>query len=148
MEFDLEVTGGEWFQFFESHFSERGEIVYDDPAGDARVCIRSIMPFFEEVQGGKKKKFEWVLNTQTRAMERVGYYPEQTAEDIRREREDAYDYAITAWENFTVKGKLIECTRENKIKLMKVPVFDRFVARCFQLLSGAGVKQQEAEEKN
>mgnify|MGYP001389393951 FL=1 len=150
MIFDLDLSQGEWFRFFESRINEKGELVYDDPKPDAgRVCIRSIAPFLEQIQAKRKKKFEWVLNTATRSMERIGYFEEQSIEDQRKERDDLWDYAITDMEDFyDVKGALILCTRENRLKLMAHPVFDRFVARCLQIISASGVKTKEEAEKN
>jgi len=151
MIFDLDGTGsGEWFTFFESHINEKGEVTYDDPKeGAGKVCIRSIIPFIEERQAKRKRKFEFVLNPQVRSMERVGYFEEQPLVELKKEREDVWDYAITAIENFfDAKGNPILCTRENKIKLMAFPLFDRFMARCLQLLSEVGVKTKENEEKN
>lgn len=150
MVFDLDSSQGEWFRFFESRINERGEFIYDDPTPDAgRICIRSIGPFLDRIQAKRKRKFEWVLNPSTRSMERVGYYEDQTPEDLKKEREDIWDYAITGIEDFfDVKGDPILCTRENKVKLMTFPVFDRFVARCLQTLSASGVKTKEEAEKN
>jgi len=147
---NLDVNRGDWFTFCESRINEKGEVIFDDPKPDAgRVCIRSIAPILEEIQAGKKRKYEFILNSSTRSMERVGYFEEDTPETRKKEWGDVWDYAITDIENFFDQaGNPIECTRENKIKLMKVPVFDRFVARCLQVIAGAGVKIAEASEKN
>ena len=103
MIFDLNNSSqGEWFRFFESRIDEKGELVYDDPRPDAgRVCIRSIAPFVEKIQSKRKRKFEWVLNPSTRSMERVGYFDEQSPEELKKEREDMWDYAITGIEEFS-----------------------------------------------
>jgi hypothetical protein len=151
MLFDFEAAEGEWFPFFGSHIDPvTGEPVYEPTVEDAKVRIRSIAPFVEERFSKKKRTFEFVLNPKTRAMERVGFYPEQTAEEARAERDDLWDYAIVDFEGFkdSKTGEVIPCTRDNKLKLMKVPVFDRFVARCQQLLSSAGIKDREDAEKN
>jgi hypothetical protein len=147
IEFNLDTTEGEWFQFFGSHIDPNtGETVFEDPVSDARVQIRSIAPFLEERIANRKKTVEHVLNPKTRSMERISYYSELTPEQERAERDDVWDYVIVAFENFKDRktGMLIECTRENKLKLMKVPVFDRFVLRCLQLLTDA----REGVEKN
>ena len=82
-------------------------------------------------------------------MERIEYYPEMSAEEIKQEQYDTYDWTIQDFKGFMDKrtGKSIPCTRENKIKLMKVPVFDRFIARCQQLLSESGIQKEKAEIK-
>lgn len=151
MLFDLEATQGEWFQFFGSHIDPNtGDTIFEDPISDARVQIRSLVPFWEERLAKRKKSIEHVHNPKRGAMERISYYPELSFEEARAERDDAWDYAITGIENFkdSKTGELIACTRENKLKLMKVPVFDRFVARCLQLLASSGVKDKEDAEKN
>lgn len=147
---DFEANDGEWFTFVMSRIDDQGKVVYDDPLPDAgKVCVRSLVPFFEQRQAGRKKKYEFVHNPSTRAMERVGFIPEQTAEQAREEREDAWDYAIKDFENFNDKNKVpIPCTRENKLRLMKLPVFDRFIGRCLQMLAEQGVKVEEELRKN
>ena len=151
MIFDLDVVQqGDYFTFFESTVNERGEVTYLDPKPDAgRVRIRSLTPFIEMSQAGKKRKYEHVLNPSTRSMERISYIEDSTPDQAKKERDDLWDYAITDIENFfDAKGEPILCTRENKIRLMAVPVFDRFVARCLQVLAGAGVKTEEDLRKN
>ena len=151
MFFDLNSSQGEWFPFFSSHIDPvTGEPVYEEPEKDAKVQIRSIGPFIEERMAKRKKSVEHIYNPKTRAMERNTFFPDQTPEENKAERDDLWDYAITGIENFkdSKTGALITCTRENKLKLMKVPVFDRFVARCQQLLASSGVKVKEDAEKN
>jgi len=150
MYLDLDVQEqGEWFYFFGSHVDENtGEIVYEEPVKDAKAKIRSMAPFIEQRITGRKKQTEHIHNPKTRSMERISYYPELTTEEMKAEREDTWDYIITGLEGFRDKKtkKEIDCTRENKVKLMRLPVFDRFVARCLQILSASGV--QDAEIKN
>ena len=150
MLFDIDASQGEWFQFFTSRVDpDAGEIVYDDPVQDAKVQIRSMGPFFEERLVARKKVVEWRVNPKTKANERHSYYPELSYEEIRAEREDAWDYAITGLEGFQdAKTKeVLKCDRETKLKLMKNPVFDRFFAKCLQTLSEAGVSQREEQKK-
>lgn len=151
MEFNLDQSEGEWFAFFGSHVDlNTGEVVYEDPVSDARVQVRSIAPFIEERIAKRKRVVEHIYNPKTRSMERVSFFKEQTAEEVQAEINDLWDYAITALENFKDRktGELITCTRENKLKLMKVPVFDRFMARCQQLISDAGIEVKKEAEKN
>jgi len=149
MLFSLDNSQGEWFPFQNSHIDPlTGEPVFDDPVADAKVQIRSMTPFFEERIAKRKRQTEHVMNPKTRQMERIAFYAELSVEDAKAERDDAFDFAITGIENFkdAKTGTIITCTRENKLALMKVPVFDRFFARCQQLLSSSGVKEQV--EKN
>lgn len=150
--FDFEKQDeGDWFAFFTSHVDpESGKVVYDLPEeGAAKFRIRSLAPFWEERRKGRKKQHQMVLNTASRAMERVSYFEDLPEDKAAKENEDAWDYAITGIEDaFSSPGKQIECTRENKLRLVKMPAFARFIGRVFQLLNEAGVKQQESSEKN
>jgi hypothetical protein len=148
---DLNSQEGEWFPFQNSTIDpSTGEPVFDDPVNDARVQIRSMTPFFEERVALRKRGIERILNPKTRQMERITFYEDLTPEEAKAEREDAFDYAITNFEGFkdSRTKEVLACTRENKLALMRVPVFDRFFARCQQLLSSSGIKQQEELEKN
>lgn len=149
---DLEIQEeGEWFYYFGSHIDQAtGEVIYDDPVEDARVKIRSMMPFIEQRLAARKIQVEHVLNKKTRAMERNEYIPRLTGEELAKEQEDTWDYIIQGIEGFQDKKtkKEIKCTRENKIKLMKLPIFDRFIARCLEILSDSGVQAGEVETVN
>ncbi len=152
LEIDLDnQDDGTWFRYQDSHFDEKkGEFVFDPPASDARVKVRQIAKFLSDQLAKRKKASEMVLNPKTRRMERVAYYDDLTPGQERKELEDAYDYAIVDIENFKNKktGEVIACTRENKLALMKIPAFDRFLGRCFKVLSGFEQEQREEEEKN
>lgn len=149
MIFDIDQTEGEWFQFFNSTINPNtGEIEYDDPVQDARVQIRNIGPFFEERAAKRKREVDHVLNPKTKAMERISYTKELSYEEAKTERDDAYDYAIVAFEGFKDKtGKTIKCTRENKLKMMRVPVFDRFVGRCMAIQNENKIRLEQEEKK-
>ncbi len=152
--FEVDLTAqadGEWFQFQDSHFDQtRGEWIFDPPATDARVRVRRTDAFWKERNAKRKRVVEHVLNPKTHQMERLSYLEEQSAADAQASVDDAMDYAITGLENFKDKGsgKVIDCTRENKLALLRVPAFDRFIGRCFRLLEGAEAAQKEASEKN
>lgn len=151
MLFDLDESPGEWFQFFTSRIdTSTGETVYDDPEGPGRACIRSLAPFFDERRGKREKAVEHVVNPKTHALERIVFLKELSPKEEAQERDDMWDYAITGFEGFKnakTKEPLV-CNRETKLKLMKVPMFSRFVARCLELLANTGVAEKEEEEKN
>jgi hypothetical protein len=148
MLFDLTpLDEGEWFPFFTSRINEKGDVEYDEPKASAnRVRIRPLEPFFEKRRAGRKRKFEFVLNPQTRLMDRVGYYPDQSPEELKQEREDTWDYCITGVVD--AAGNTLPFSKEDKIAHMDHPVFNRFVARCLQLLASARVTAQEESVKN
>ena len=146
-----EETKGEWFNFFTSSIDPNtGDVKYDEPVKDARVCIRSMTPFIEERIAGRKKCVEHVYNPKTRGMERLSYSQELSFDEAKAERDDTWDYVITGIEGFKdAKTKeVMKCDRATKLKLMKNPVFDRFIARCMQLLANSGFEAKEEQEKN
>jgi len=152
MRFDLSgETQGEWFRFFKSEIKENGDITYLDPEPDAgRVRIRIAgADAIEGIRSQTRKVIkEFVLNPKTRAMERVEY-EDQTPEQKKKEGELIWDHAIQAWEGILDKdGNEIPCTTENKVKLMNIPQFARFVGRCLQIITGANAGTEEAATKN
>jgi hypothetical protein len=150
--FDLENTEqGDWFPFFNSRFDmQTGETVYDSPqVGAAEFRIRPLTSFYEERRKDRKKENKMVVNPQTRAMERVSYYPDLSPEEAQAERDDSFDFAITGMQGaFWTADQPIECTRENKIKLMKNAAFSRYFLRVQEMLSNSGAKAKEEAEKN
>lgn len=149
--FDIEETDGDWFDFFESKVDlNTGDVTYDDPIpGTGKVCFRPSRPLMMERIAKRKKESEFVLNPKTRSMERVEFYKSISFKESKKEQDDMTDYVIVDWKDlFDSKKNLIECTRENKLKLVKVPVFDRFMAKCMEIQMNADLKQVEKEEKN
>lgn len=152
MRFDLsDEVQGEWFAFFRSEIKEDGTVEYLDPEADAgKVCLRiADADCIERIQSQtRKKQAEFVRNPSTRAMERVVYF-DQTPAQEKKERELIWDWAIQDWKGIlNADGDPIPCTTENKLRLMNIPQFARFVGRCLQLITGANAKTSEAEVKN
>jgi hypothetical protein len=152
MRFDLSgETRGEWFKFFRSEISEKGDVAYLDPEDDAgKVCLRIATPeVIEEIQSQTRKKTaEFALNPKTRQMERVQYF-DQTPAQEKKERELIWDHAIQDWKGILdVNGNEVPCTLENKLRLMNNQQFARFVGRCLQLISGAASAAKEGAEGN
>jgi len=148
---DLDQTIGERFQFFTSSVDTvTGDILYDKPDGDGWVVLRSIQPFLEERIVQRKRVVEHVFNPKTRSMERVSDFAELTPLEIKKEQDNTWDYAIVDFGNFKDNrtGNTIICDRENKLRLMKVPVFERFIAQCLHLLSASKTVGKEEQEKN
>lgn len=148
---DLEIEKGEWFNFFSSHIDpDTKDIIYEEPVTEARVQIRSMMPFLEDRMAKRKRDVEHVIHPKTRAYVRIAFYPDPTPEQVQAEKDDTWDYVITGWENIkdSKTKELIPCTRENKLKLMRLPVFDRFIAKCVEIIDGSKAVTKEAIEKN
>ena len=65
------------------------------------------------------------------------------------ERESLWDHCIVDFVNFKDKtGTVIECTKPNKIKLMKNPMFMRFFNKCLKDLSSSSGAVLKAETEN
>ncbi len=68
--------------------------------------------------------------------------------DEELQNELFWDCAIVNFENFTNKGVLIPCTKENKVLLMTNSKFANFFAESFKALVEDEVKREEISEKN
>ncbi len=150
--FDLDgKEQGDWFPFFGSKIDiSSGEIAYDDPEeGAGEFCIRSMQPYWDEAAKGKKKESKFVLNPISRGMDRVTWLTDLPAEEEAAESEGAWDFAITGFRNVLgPDGAELECTIENKMKLVKIPMVFRFLNRVFTLISESGISRAEGLEKN
>lgn len=150
-EFDPEVQElGDWFSYFGSHIDDdTKKLVYEDPKpGAAKIRIRNIANFIEEATKGRQKEHSMVLNRATRSMERVTWFKDLSPEEDQKMSDDAWDYAITEWEGVIIKGERIPCTKENKLRLLKIPSFVRFCNRAFQILSEVVEKDEKEKVKN
>jgi len=154
MGFDLNNNAGDWFPFFHSEVSPDGSISYFDPTVDAaRVEIRLASP--EEMEAiyakTRTKRVEHVFNPKARKMERIEFIDQTPAQEAE-ERRLTWDLGIRDWEDeepmLGPDGSPIPKTPENKIKLMRIPVFARFVNRCLELISGVQEEAKQAAEKN
>jgi len=153
VEIDFEsVEDGVWFPFQNSHLNkETDEWVFDEPIAKEngpRVKVRLIFPFVKKRFAERKKEVEYKLNTKTRKMDRDVHYKELTPEEEQKATDDTWDYAIIDFENFKNKGEIIKCTRENKLRMMEVPIFDRFIGHCLKILEGSEAEEIKATEKN
>ena len=148
---DLENNEGQWFTFRMSHIDQNtGEIIWDEPIEGVRVQIRSMKKFFEDRISKRERVTEWKINPKTRANEKHTNFKELSMEEVKAERDDAFDYAIVGLEGFKDKKsrKVIECTRENKLALMSKDFFDRFFADCQQTLDVSGVEMEKEIAEN
>ena len=142
---------GTWIPFFGSSVDpDNGKVKYDEPVpGAAEFCMRSTKKFYEERLKTRKRESSMAVNTISRSMEKVVSFKDQTPAELIAEYEDALDYSITGIRNaFWDKDTPIKCTKEDKLRLKNIAVFDRFLARAIELLDEGAVKQAEAVEKN
>jgi hypothetical protein len=127
MKFDLEnLNPGTWFDF------EDG----------GRICLRSLST--EEATAISKK----VTKTKVEYKQGQRFSFEETDDD--KAFSLMWDSVIVAWEGIeTADGKPLECTTENKLKLMrKSPVFTRTIRGFLEKLTELETTEKEAEGKN
>ena len=142
---------GTWIPFFGSSVDpDDGKVKYDDPVkGGAEFCIRSTKKFYEEKLKLRKRESSMAVNPMTRGMEKVHSFKEQSPEELIEEYNEALDYSITGIRNaFWDKDTPIKCTKEDKLRLKNISVFDRFLARAIEMLDEGAVEQAEVAEKN
>lgn len=148
--FDLEnLDSGTWFTYCNSKIDEKsGDVKFDEPLDSAgRICIRQAdfetLENIEKIAGGKLKR-EFVLNPNSKAMELVEYR-DRSIDEKRKDREMLWDHVICDWEGLKDKnGNDIPVTLENKMKLIQIPAFFRFIQHCLDIFNG----QAEVTEKN
>lgn len=152
--FDLDGgSKGAWFPFVGSKITdqldEKGNpvIEYFEPekdAGRVQVSLLDAEILDEIYSKTRKPRIDFVKNPDSRKMERVDSFT-QTAKQKREEFDLTWDAAIKDWKGILDKsGKEIPCTYENKLKMMKIPVFARFITKCLDDLN----KEKENSEKN
>ena len=142
---------GTWIPFFASSIdTETGKVTYDDPVpGAAEFCLRSTKKFYEDKLKLRKMESGMALNPKTRGMEKVSSFKDQPPAELIEEYNEALDYSITGIRNaFWDKDTPIKCTKEDKMRLKNIAVFDRFLAHAIELLDEGAVKQVEIVEKN
>jgi len=130
MKFDLDnLNPGVFFPFED-----------DDENGGVEIRVANAGSMEIINKETTKKKVEWRKN------QRVEY--DIVDEDKRSSM--LWDYVIVGWKNINDSdGDPIECTTENKIKLMKEsPQFSMFVGSCIETLSDEAETRSEELEKN
>lgn len=122
----VDPNPGVWFSFNE------------DDADSGRICVRVM----NEAERRKIRK------ATTKKILKRG----QWVEDINDDKfsEMLWDYCIVDWEGLEDDaGKPIECSRENKLKLIREHVgFQFFVSTCIERVTEQIENQLEVVEKN
>lgn len=128
MEFDLD-NRGTWF-FFDPAQEELGGVCLRICAGDDIVAIekQAVKPKVEYKRGGR-------------------FSFKETNEPLYNRL--LWDFCIVDWKEVSVDGESVECTRDNKIKLMMKSVdFATFVGDCLDDLTAAKKQIDKDAEKN
>ena len=97
---------------------------------------------------GIKSEKKLVYNKSERQMQ---YVRDIDASDSQQDKfnEEVWDFSIYNWNLVTPDGKEIECTRENKVKLMrKSPKFASWIGDCLEKMREGLPKVKTEEIKN
>lgn len=122
---------GTWF-YFSPDNSELGG-----------VCLRELTPDEHrriETAARKKRgrpKFDPISHTRIP--------PEVDEEKVS---DDRWDYCITDWKEVAIDGEPVKCTRENKIRAMKITAFVKFIVDSLETLVDSNEEFEEARLKN
>lgn len=128
MKFDLnDLNPGIWF---------------DHTTEDGRICVRA-MPVDELTRAQKtagKRKTEYKRGQRFSFIEM----------DDQLYNELIWDYCVVDWENITdFDGVSLECSRDNKIKLMNQSViFAEWVGKCIEDVTNAFESELEKSLEN
>jgi hypothetical protein len=104
------------------------------------VCLRIMAPSEED-------RINKLTTKKTRKPIRgVMTLIEDTNEKLRNEL--LYDYWIVDWKNIQLDGKKMECDKTNKLKMMEVPEFAKFILDKLLDLNEQTKSIDEARVKN
>ena len=153
IELDLDDSEeGVKFLFFTSWTDPAtGETHFNEPETEAYAIIRSMQPYFEAADKGRKKVSQLVHDPKTRSMKmsEPQYPPLSQAEELQRV-EGAWDYAIMEIGGFRNKrtGEMYPSNRETKLKMLKKPIVITWLNECFNRMGNAGIEVRKAAEGN
>jgi len=150
MLFNLDEGNGTWFDFQESTVDAEGVITFlPVKEGAGSVCVRQAdADFFEKLnKKTRKKDVRFIPNpARNNTLQRVEDSVVLDGKD-KEEREALQDHWIVDFKDLRGADKqLIACTKENKIKLMKLGVFRRFIDECHRRISSDGGMIKEENE--
>lgn len=150
MLFNIDQDQGTWFEFQESTVDAEGVVTFlPAKEGAGRMCIRQAdAEFFDALYKKTRKRVVEVRpNPANRnKLERLDEMDIIAGKEAE-EREALIDYWIVDFADF--KGpdrRPIPCTKENKVKLMKLGAVRRFVDECHRrITSDGGLIKEQAE---
>ena len=153
MFFNLDaVDSGVWYPFQDSILQDDGTPVFMDPEENAgKVCVRNADSAFYDAlyKKTRKKVVEQVLNPTTRIMERQVRHELIPGKEVE-DNAALWDHMIVDWDEriCSAPGKPIPCNKVNKVKMMKVKAFDRFIWKCMRSNSESQGIVRKAETEN
>lgn len=121
---------GQWFYFDSDNHDAGG------------VCLRELSP--DEHQRIEKLtvNHNWKFQRGTGRRYDDIKTDEKLAERLR------WDYVITDWKEVSLDGQVLECTTENKVKVMKVMSFVKFMVDALEELTETNLILDEVRVKN
>ena len=137
---------GDWFPWCESSVDvPTGATIFEEPKeGAVEFCVRSPLAYWEEIAKGRKKESSFVLNTGSRRMEKVTSDVPLTPEQEKEQGEGMWKHCLLGSRK---QGESIPLSDDDKLVLSRVPKFQRFAKRVFDILSGEAAKASEVEKK-
>jgi len=122
------ANSGQWYYFDEANPELGG------------VCLR-------ELSTDEATRIEKLTVKHKRKVVR-GNVVDTKVEDTERANRLIWDYCITDWQNVQLDGRDLDCTRENKVKMMKCVDFAKFVGEALVDLVDTNRTLEEARRKN
>jgi len=122
---------GSWF-YFSLDNSELGGVCLRELTPDEHRRIQKLTT--------KKSKPKFERGTGRRYDEKIV--------DEKLAAEERWDYCITDWKEVSIDGQPVECTRENKIRAMKITSFVKFIVDSLETLVDSNEEFEEARLKN
>jgi len=119
---------GTWFYFNPDDESQGG------------VCLR-------ELSSDENRRIEKLTTKHKKKIMRG-----QLVDDVKVDEETAsklrWHFCITDWKEVSLDGQELECTNDNKVKMMKVIDFVKHVVDSLETLTGMNKSLEEARAKN
>lgn len=120
----------------------KGAWFYFDPTDESLggVCLRELTP-------GESRRIE-KLTVRTKKKFKRGTAYEDTNENKDLAFKLRWDFCIVGWKEVALDGVQLECNKENKVKMMEVVNFVKFVVDSLEELIDSNSSLQEARLKN
>lgn len=119
---------GTWFYFDEANHSL------------GSICLRVL-------SGDEYEKIQKITVKRHKKFKRGIAYDEEIVNE-KLASKMRWDYCIVDWQNIAIDNQPVECTSENKQRLVKITNFISFVADCLEKLAESNKEVEEARLKN
>lgn len=104
------------------------------------VCLR-------ELTTDEFDKIERMTTTKRKKFKRGVAYDDNIVNEEMASRM-RWDFVITDWKEVQLDGQAVECTTDNKVKMMKITDFVKFVVDSLEMLVEVNKSLEEARVKN